>query len=162
MNEIIEKSEQEWKDQLGLERFRILRQKGTEFPNSGQYNMHFELGTYVCGGCAEPLFESDSKFNSHCGWPSFDDSIPGKVEYIKDTTHGMIRTEIVCAKCKGHLGHIFDDGPTKTRQRYCFKVIYKQIIYYEKTIGCLYFYHNFDSILFKKSIYWKKEFEFCF
>ena len=81
--------------------------------------MHFELGTYVCGGCAEPLFESDSKFNSHCGWPSFDDSIPGKVEYIKDTTHGMIRTEIVCAKCKGHLGHIFDDGPTKTRQRYC-------------------------------------------
>lgn len=119
MSNTVEKSEQEWKDQLGLERYRILRQKGTEFPNSGEYNMHFELGTYVCGGCGEPLFESDSKFNSHCGWPSFDDSIPGKVEYIKDTTHGMIRTEIVCAKCKGHLGHIFDDGPTKTRQRYC-------------------------------------------
>ena len=119
MSNTVEKTEQEWKDQLGLERYRILRQKGTECPNSGKYNMHFELGTYVCGGCAEPLFASDSKFNSHCGWPSFDDSIPGKVEYIKDTTHGMIRTEIVCAKCKGHLGHIFDDGPTKTGQRYC-------------------------------------------
>ncbi len=119
MSNTIEKTEQEWKGQLGLERYRILRQKGTEFPNSGEYNMHFELGTYVCGGCGEPLFESDSKFNSHCGWPSFDNSIPEKVEYIKDSSHGMIRTEIVCAKCKGHLGHIFDDGPTKTGQRYC-------------------------------------------
>ena len=119
MSNTIEKTEQEWKDQLGLERYRILRQKGTELPNSGEYNMHFELGTYVCGGCSEPLFESDSKFNSHCGWPSFDNSIPEKVEYIKDSSHGMIRTEIVCAKCKGHLGHIFDDGPTKTGQRYC-------------------------------------------
>lgn len=119
MNYSVKKTEEEWKAKLGLERYRILRQKGTEFPNSGEYNMHFEKGTYCCGACDEPLFESSSKFNSSCGWPSFDESIPGKIEYIKDTTHGMIRTEVVCANCGGHLGHVFDDGPSETRQRYC-------------------------------------------
>ena len=119
MSNTIEKTEQEWKDQLGLERYRILRQKGTEFPNSGEYNMHFELGTYVCGGCAEPLFESDSKFNSHCGWPSFDKAIKGSVIYVNDSSFGMTRTEVDCAKCGEHLGHLFDDGPTKTGQRFC-------------------------------------------
>ncbi|CAM4054234.1 peptide-methionine (R)-S-oxide reductase MsrB [Flavobacterium antarcticum] len=119
MNYSVKKTEEEWKAELGLERYRILRQKGTEFPNSGEYNMHFEKGTYCCGACEEPLFESSSKFNSSCGWPSFDESIPGKVEYIKDTTHGMIRTEVVCANCGGHLGHVFDDGPSETKQRYC-------------------------------------------
>ena len=81
--------------------------------------MTFEKGTYCCGACDEPLFESSSKFNSSCGWPSFDESIPGKIEYIKDSTHGMIRTEVVCANCGGHLGHVFDDGPSETGQRYC-------------------------------------------
>ena len=119
MNYSVKKTEEEWKAKLGLERYRILRQKGTEFPNSGEYNMHFEKGTYCCGACNEPLFESSSKFNSSCGWPSFDESIPGKIEYIKDTTHGMIRTEVVCANCGGHLGHVFDDGPSETGQRYC-------------------------------------------
>lgn len=119
MNYSVKKTEEEWKAKLGLERYRILRQKGTEFPNSGEYNMHFEKGTYCCGACDEPLFESSSKFNSSCGWPSFDESIPGKIEYIKDTTHGMIRTEVVCANCGGHLGHVFDDGPSETGQRYC-------------------------------------------
>lgn len=119
MNYSVKKTEEEWKAKLGLERYRILRQKGTEFPNSGEYNMHFEKGTYRCGACDEPLFESSSKFNSSCGWPSFDESIPGKIEYIKDTTHGMIRTEVVCANCGGHLGHVFDDGPSETGQRYC-------------------------------------------
>ncbi|WP_035758905.1 peptide-methionine (R)-S-oxide reductase MsrB [Flavobacterium tegetincola] len=119
MNYSEKKTEEEWKAKLGLERYRILRQKGTEFPNSGEYNMHFEKGTYCCGACDEPLFESSSKFNSSCGWPSFDESIPGKIEYIKDTTHGMIRTEVVCANCGGHLGHVFDDGPSETGQRYC-------------------------------------------
>jgi peptide-methionine (R)-S-oxide reductase len=119
MNYSEKKTEEEWKAKLGLERYRILRQKGTESPHSGQYNMHFEKGTYNCGACDEPLFESSSKFNAHCGWPSFDESIPGKVEYIKDTTHGMIRTEIVCANCGSHLGHVFDDGPSETHQRYC-------------------------------------------
>ncbi|MBD3580876.1 peptide-methionine (R)-S-oxide reductase MsrB [Flavobacterium selenitireducens] len=119
MNYKVEKSEDDWRDELGLERYRILRQKETEFPHSGKYNLHFEKGTYVCGACMEPLFESDSKFNSHCGWPSFDEAIPGKIEYIKDTSHGMVRTEIVCANCGSHLGHVFDDGPTETGQRYC-------------------------------------------
>ena len=115
----VEKSEAEWHEQLGRERYRILRQKGTEMPHTGQYNLHFEHGTYVCGACGEPLFESDSKFQSSCGWPSFDDAIPGKVAYVKDTTHGMIRVEILCANCGSHLGHVFDDGPTDTGQRYC-------------------------------------------
>lgn len=115
----IQKTEEEWKAQLGLEKYKILRQKGTEFPHSGQYNLHFEKGTYCCAGCGEALFESSTKFNAHCGWPSFDQSIPGKVEYIKDTSHGMIRTEILCSTCGGHLGHVFDDGPTQTGIRYC-------------------------------------------
>lgn len=115
----IQKTEEEWKTELGLEKYKILRQKGTEFPHTGQYNLHFEKGTYCCAGCGEALFESSTKFNAHCGWPSFDQSIPGKVEYIKDTSHGMIRTEILCSSCGGHLGHVFDDGPTETGIRYC-------------------------------------------
>lgn len=114
-----QKSEAEWKELLGPERYKILRQKGTEFPHSGKYNLSFDKGTYCCGACEEPLFNSDSKFQSGCGWPSFDESIPGKVEYVKDTTFGMIRTEILCANCGSHLGHVFDDGPTATGQRYC-------------------------------------------
>jgi len=119
MNYPFVKSEKEWEEELGSERYRILRQKGTEHPHTGKYNLHFENGVYCCGGCGTPLFESDSKFDAHCGWPSFDHSIPGKVEYIVDNTHGMKRTEIVCANCGGHLGHVFDDGPTKTGKRYC-------------------------------------------
>ena len=115
----VEKTEEEWKAQLGPERYRILRQKGTEMAGTGKYNLHFEEGTYCCGACGEPLFESDSKFNSHCGWPSFDDAIPGKVEYVKDNSFGMQRVEILCANCGSHLGHVFDDGPTETGQRYC-------------------------------------------
>lgn len=115
----VQKSEGQWKEQLGTERYKILRLKGTEFPHSGKYNLHFEEGTYTCGACGEPLFASDSKFNSSCGWPSFDDALPGKIEYVKDTSHGMIRTEILCANCGSHLGHVFDDGPTQTGQRYC-------------------------------------------
>jgi peptide-methionine (R)-S-oxide reductase len=82
--------------------------------------MHFEEGVYTCRACGEALFTSDSKFDSHCGWPSFDAEIPGgKILKIRDTSHGMIRTEIVCAACGGHLGHVFDDGPTATGIRYC-------------------------------------------
>lgn len=115
----IVKTDEEWLAQLGPERYRILRRKGTEMAGTGKYNLYFEQGTYVCGGCGEPLFVSDSKFRSSCGWPSFDDAIPGKIEYLKDTTFGMLRTEIICAGCGGHLGHVFDDGPTKTGLRYC-------------------------------------------
>ena len=102
----LEKTEEQWKSELGPERYRILRQKGTELPHSGKYNLHFEKGTYCCGACGEPLFESTNKFDAHCGWPSFDESIKGKVSYIKDNTHGMIRVEILCTNCGGHLGHV--------------------------------------------------------
>tara|TARA_B100000949_G_C14109149_1_gene377587 strand:- start:130 stop:522 length:393 start_codon:yes stop_codon:yes gene_type:complete len=115
----VEKSEQEWKEQLSEEQYRILRQKGTEAPHTGKYNLHFEDGKYKCVGCGNVLFESEAKFNSNCGWPSFDQSVEGSIEYIKDTSFGMIRTEILCSNCGGHIGHVFDDGPTETGQRYC-------------------------------------------
>ena len=116
-----EKTDAEWKKQLTSEQYEILRLKGTERPGSGKYNSHFEKGIYTCAGCGSELFTNDQKFDSHCGWPSFDGNIAGeeKVKQIKDFSHGMIRTEIVCANCGGHLGHIFDDGPTSTGQRYC-------------------------------------------
>ena len=107
------------KEELSEEQKRILINKGTEPPFSGKYNLHFDDGVYKCAGCDEPLFESDMKFESNCGWPSFDKSIEGKVSYKKDKSLGMIRTEILCANCGGHLGHIFDDGPTDTGQRFC-------------------------------------------
>lgn len=106
-------------ENLSEEQRRILINKGTEAPFSGKYNLHFKEGVYRCAGCDEPLFESDMKFESNCGWPSFDQSIDGKVSYEKDKSLGMIRTEILCANCGGHLGHIFNDGPTQTGQRYC-------------------------------------------
>ena len=115
----IEKTEEEWKKELSPEQYRILREKGTEAPHSGKYNLHFDKGIYKCAACGEQLFESDSKFESGCGWPSFDDAIEGKVEYVQDRSLGMIRTEILCSNCGSHLGHVFDDGPTDTGQRYC-------------------------------------------
>ncbi len=115
----IEKSDEEWKAQLSDEEYRILRQKGTERAHTGKYNLHFEEGTYRCSGCNQQLFESSSKFDAHCGWPSFDESIKGTVKYVLDKTHGMVRTEIVCSNCGGHLGHVFNDGPTETGTRYC-------------------------------------------
>ncbi len=115
------KTDAEWKKTLTPEQYEVLRQKGTERPGTGVYNEHSEKGVYTCAGCGTELFTSDQKFNSHCGWPSFDNNIAGgdRVRQVKDFSHGMIRTEIVCAKCGGHLGHIFDDGPTATGQRYC-------------------------------------------
>lgn len=115
----IEKTEEEWKEKLSPEQYRVLRQKGTEAPHTGEFNLHFEDGEYQCAACGEQLFESDAKFESGCGWPSFDNAIDGKVEYIQDRTFGMIRTEILCSNCGSHLGHVFDDGPTETGQRYC-------------------------------------------
>ncbi len=120
MSDLKNKSEADWQNQLSPEEYRVLRQKGTEAPFSGTYNMHFEAGTYHCKGCGTPLFTSASKFDAGCGWPSFDaEAAKGSITYIKDTSHGMIRTEIVCANCNGHLGHVFDDGPTDTGLRYC-------------------------------------------
>jgi len=115
----INKSEEEWREQLGEEQYRVLRTKGTERPHTGKFNLHFEKGAYNCAACNQQLFESNSKFDAHCGWPSFDDSIEGKVERILDKSHGMLRTEIVCSNCGSHLGHVFNDGPTETGERYC-------------------------------------------
>jgi peptide-methionine (R)-S-oxide reductase len=114
------KSEQEWKEILTPEQYYILREKGTERPFTGKFNLHKEKGVYVCVGCGNELFSSDAKFDSHCGWPSFFASMDKtKIKTERDTSHGMIRVEIMCARCGGHLGHIFDDGPNPTGLRYC-------------------------------------------
>ena len=115
----ISKSEANWRKELMPDEFHILREKGTELPFSGKYNNHFENGIYKCKGCGAPLYKSENKFNSHCGWPSYDMAIPGSIEYIDDSSHGMQRIEIVCAQCGGHQGHVFNDGPTSTGKRYC-------------------------------------------
>ena len=120
MDEKIVKTEAEWKEILTPEQYYILRQKGTDRPGDGGYTKHFEKGTYHCAACDAQLFESGTKYESHCGWPSFDDAIDGAVEYTLDKSHGMLRTEITCTKCGGHLGHVFDDGPRDTTgKRYC-------------------------------------------
>lgn len=114
------KTEDEWRKQLTSQEYYVLRQKGTDRPSDEGYTKHFEKGTYVCRACGAQLFNSNSKYESHCGWPSFDDAIPGTIDFTKDTSHGMIRTEITCTSCGGHLGHIFDDGPKETTgKRYC-------------------------------------------
>ncbi|MFM2385927.1 MAG: hypothetical protein RL660_684 [Bacteroidota bacterium] len=116
----IQKSDDEWRKQLSDEQYYILREKGTERPFTGQFLMHKENGNYTCAGCGAVLFASDSKFDSHCGWPSFDKEVAkGAIKYVEDLSHGMKRVEIMCAKCGGHLGHVFDDGPTATGQRFC-------------------------------------------
>ena len=115
----VTKSDPEWQAQLSDEEYRILRKKGTEMPHTGEYNLHFEDGAYRCKGCGAVLFKSEQKFESGCGWPSFDEAIEGTVVHERDTSHGMLRTEILCANCGGHLGHVFNDGPTKTGLRYC-------------------------------------------
>ncbi len=116
----VNKSEEEWKKELTPEQYYILREKGTERPHTGEYNMFFEDGVYHCAACDAPLFESDSKFDAHCGWPSFDRAISDSaIVEVADYSHGMVRTEIMCANCGGHLGHVFNDGPTDTGLRYC-------------------------------------------
>ena len=121
MDTSFNKTEEEWKKILTPEQYHVLREKGTERPHTSELNKLFDEGTYVCAGCGTELFTSTQKFDGHCGWPSFDGEIGGgeRVKKINDFSHGMIRTEIVCAKCGGHLGHIFDDGPTKSGLRYC-------------------------------------------
>ena len=120
MTKKVEKTETEWKQILSPQEYYVLREKGTDRPGDDGYTKHFEKGTYQCAACDAQLFESGTKYESHCGWPSFDDAIEGSVEYVLDKTHGMIRTEIVCTRCGGHLGHLFDDGPEDTTgKRYC-------------------------------------------
>lgn len=116
----IMKSDQEWQEELSSEQYRILRKKGTERPFTGEYDHFFDKGYYLCAGCGQKLFASESKFDSGCGWPAFDREIEkGTVEYEEDYAFGMRRTEILCSNCGGHLGHVFDDGPTETGNRFC-------------------------------------------
>jgi peptide-methionine (R)-S-oxide reductase len=110
----------QWQSQLTPDEYKVLREKGTERAFTGDYWNVFEEGVYHCRGCGEALFKSDSKFDAGCGWPSFDRSVSeGAVEEARDVSHGMVRTEILCQKCGGHLGHVFPDGPTDTGLRYC-------------------------------------------
>jgi peptide-methionine (R)-S-oxide reductase len=120
MNVKIEKTDREWRDSLSPEQYAVLRQKATEAPFTGAYFNTHEPGIYHCAGCGQILFTSDAKFDSGCGWPSF--SAPANqavVDQEPDYSHGMTRTEVLCSRCGGHLGHLFDDGPNPTGLRYC-------------------------------------------
>lgn len=108
-----------WKEKLSPEQYRVLREGGTEAPFSGKLLHEKGDGTYRCAACGNPLFASDAKFDSGTGWPSFDQALPGAVKELDDDSYGMRRTEITCARCGSHLGHVFNDGPTKTGMRYC-------------------------------------------
>ncbi len=119
-NSQVDISNDEWKKFLPKDAYHIAREKGTERPFTGKYNAHFEGGTYYCAACGNPLFKSDAKFESSCGWPSFFDPITkGSIIYTPDNAHGMQRTEVQCGRCKAHLGHVFEDGPPPTGLRYC-------------------------------------------
>ena len=112
-------NEEDLKKKLTPEQYRVLRQKGTEAPFTGKYVHETKDGTYACVVCNNPLFASAAKFDSGTGWPSFDEALPGAVTFETDSKFGMHRTEVLCAKCGSHLGHVFDDGPTKTGKRFC-------------------------------------------
>jgi peptide-methionine (R)-S-oxide reductase len=115
----MEKTDDEWRKTLTPEQYRVLRQHGTERPGSSPLNAEKREGEYLCAGCGGELFDSGTKFDAHCGWPSFDKARDGAIAIVADNSHGMTREEVLCAKCGGHLGHVFPDGPTDTGLRYC-------------------------------------------
>ena len=120
VNEKVRKSDEEWRRQLTPEQYAVTRRKGTEPPFTGRYVHSKEDGVYRCAGCGAELFNSDTKFESGTGWPSFYEPAEGSnIEVIEDRSHGMVRTEVVCGSCGGHLGHVFPDGPQPTGLRYC-------------------------------------------
>ena len=112
-----------WKEKLNKERYIVMRQKGTEKPFTGKYVKFDDKGIYRCGACGQQLFSSDSKFNTECGWPGFDKALPESIEIKKDNSHSMEREEVICSRCKSHLGHLFNDGPTETGNRFCINSI---------------------------------------
>tara|TARA_B100000768_G_C11252021_1_gene364534 strand:+ start:157 stop:615 length:459 start_codon:yes stop_codon:yes gene_type:complete len=119
-NSQMEKSDKEWKNDLDNLSYQVLRNSYTERPFTGQYNLHFENGSYTCKGCDQILFNSTNKYESNCGWPSFDKAIPSSIVYTEDNSLNMKRIEVKCSKCNGHLGHVFNDGPKETTgKRYC-------------------------------------------
>jgi peptide-methionine (R)-S-oxide reductase len=111
--------EDSWKAKLTPEQFRVLRQKGTEQPFSGEHLNSDADGKFACTACGNMLFSTGTKFDSGTGWPSFEQALPGAIAYHTDTAHGMVRTEVTCAQCGSHLGHVFDDGPGESGKRYC-------------------------------------------
>jgi peptide-methionine (R)-S-oxide reductase len=115
----IKKTEEEWREALTPEQYRVLREAGTERAFTGELTDRFDPGLYRCAGCGQELFSAETKFHSGCGWPSFSDADPDKVVMRDDSSHGMRRTEVLCSNCGGHLGHVFPDGPLPTGQRYC-------------------------------------------
>ncbi len=123
MNHSMPKSEEEFKQKLTPEQYAVLREKGTEPRFSGKLVHPDADGFFRCAACGNALFKAEAKFDSGTGWPSFDQALPGAVKNIEDTSHGMRRTETVCAVCNSHLGHVFDDGPTETGKRYCMNAI---------------------------------------
>ncbi len=120
MSKRVKKSEQEWREDLSELEYRVLREKATERPFTGRYDKEDRAGTYRCRGCGTPLFSSETKYDSGCGWPAFYDALPDQnVREEPDHSHGMSRTEVLCSVCDGHLGHVFPDGPRPTGLRYC-------------------------------------------
>lgn len=116
-----DRTESEWEDELTPEQYHVLREKGTELPFSGEYDSLFDPGTYSCAACGTKLFDSETKFDAECGWPSFYDALPGVVEFHEDDSFGTVRTEVTCATCGSHLGHVFEGEGlgTPTDQRFC-------------------------------------------
>jgi peptide-methionine (R)-S-oxide reductase len=120
MSDKIQLTDAEWRERLTPEQYQVLRQAGTERAFTGKYEKTKQEGTYTCAGCGQPLFASDDKYSSGCGWPSYTAPLDEEVvDEHRDTSHGMIRTEVTCARCEGHLGHVFPDGPGPTGLRYC-------------------------------------------